>query len=180
MAMVYCRECGKQIFDQASICPHCGAPRDLQQPQQPGFGQPVQPVYVVQPVKPKIPGRGFSIASLVLGIIAVYYAFGYLMISLVTPIVSHATSAMPQRLDEYGNLTSEHAEVAVDIINTGMSVAILSMFVFTFILGALALIFGVASHQKGCKLKKKVAGITMGTITIVISLACTAINFFVL
>lgn len=27
MAMTHCRECGKDISDQASACPHCGAPR---------------------------------------------------------------------------------------------------------------------------------------------------------
>lgn len=26
MALVNCRECGKQISDQAAACPHCGAP----------------------------------------------------------------------------------------------------------------------------------------------------------
>jgi DNA-directed RNA polymerase subunit RPC12/RpoP len=25
MAMVNCRECGKQVSDQAKACPHCGA-----------------------------------------------------------------------------------------------------------------------------------------------------------
>ena len=24
MALIYCRECGKQISDRAMICPHCG------------------------------------------------------------------------------------------------------------------------------------------------------------
>ena len=27
MALVFCRECGKQISDSASSCPHCGAPQ---------------------------------------------------------------------------------------------------------------------------------------------------------
>lgn len=27
MALVYCRECGKQISDQALSCPACGAPQ---------------------------------------------------------------------------------------------------------------------------------------------------------
>ena len=26
MALIYCRECGKQISDQAAACPHCGCP----------------------------------------------------------------------------------------------------------------------------------------------------------
>jgi len=27
MALVYCRECGKQVSDQAPTCPNCGAPQ---------------------------------------------------------------------------------------------------------------------------------------------------------
>jgi TM2 domain-containing membrane protein YozV len=26
MALIYCRECGKQVSDQAASCPSCGAP----------------------------------------------------------------------------------------------------------------------------------------------------------
>ena len=26
MALIYCKECGKQISDQAAACPHCGCP----------------------------------------------------------------------------------------------------------------------------------------------------------
>lgn len=29
MAMVFCRECGKEIHDSAPICPHCGAPQNI-------------------------------------------------------------------------------------------------------------------------------------------------------
>lgn len=27
--MAYCRKCGKEIFDEAVICPHCGVPQNL-------------------------------------------------------------------------------------------------------------------------------------------------------
>ncbi len=29
MALVYCRECGKQVSDQAPTCPNCGAPQGV-------------------------------------------------------------------------------------------------------------------------------------------------------
>jgi uncharacterized membrane protein YvbJ len=32
MALVFCRECGKQISDQAASCPHCGAPQKTEAP----------------------------------------------------------------------------------------------------------------------------------------------------
>jgi DNA-directed RNA polymerase subunit RPC12/RpoP len=31
MALIQCRECGRDISDQATACPHCGAPRVVQQ-----------------------------------------------------------------------------------------------------------------------------------------------------
>ena len=48
MALINCIECGKEISDKAKACPHCG-----------------------MPLKKK--GRGFAIASLVLGIIGCVY-----------------------------------------------------------------------------------------------------------
>ena len=30
MALIPCRECGKEISDQAVACPHCGAPLSVQ------------------------------------------------------------------------------------------------------------------------------------------------------
>ncbi len=32
MALVFCRECGKQISDLAASCPHCGAPQKTEPP----------------------------------------------------------------------------------------------------------------------------------------------------
>lgn len=29
MALAYCRECGKQVSDQAPTCPNCGAPQRI-------------------------------------------------------------------------------------------------------------------------------------------------------
>ena len=30
MAMIYCKECGKEISDQAKSCPYCGQPSEEQ------------------------------------------------------------------------------------------------------------------------------------------------------
>ena len=32
MALIYCRECGKQISDQAFTCPYCGCPSENYNP----------------------------------------------------------------------------------------------------------------------------------------------------
>ena len=158
MAMIYCSQCGKQISDLAPVCPQCGAPQQVA----PQYQQPIQPIYVVQPVKPKIPGRGFSITSLVLGIIAIYFAVYYLIfwILMFTTDFFHT------------NILHSWSNVVI--------ASILPFFFYSFVLGALALIFGIASHNRGCKLKKKTAGIVMGTISIAIALFLTIISLIVL
>ncbi|MBQ9769076.1 MAG: zinc ribbon domain-containing protein, partial [Clostridia bacterium] len=49
MALVYCKECGREVSDKAKFCPQCGFTF-------------------------KIKGRGFAITSMVLGIIAFTYS----------------------------------------------------------------------------------------------------------
>ena len=46
MALMFCRECGKQVSSEAPACPHCGAPRPvLPAP------MPAPPVYYAPPKK---------------------------------------------------------------------------------------------------------------------------------
>jgi len=104
--MAFCSSCGAQMDDNAVFCLNCGAqkaapapapaPAQAQAPvqpqapvyQQPVYQQPQAPVYqqpqatvYQQPmyVKPKIPGRGFGISSLVLGIIGLVYGFIFMI-----------------------------------------------------------------------------------------------------
>ncbi len=118
MALINCVECSKEISDQAKFCPHCGAP-----------------------LKKK--GKGFAVASLVLGIIGCVYTL---------PIITAITT--PE-------------------IPIGHSIG---MSIYIMIFGVLSLVFGVASHLKGCKLKKKTAGITLSIISIVALLICIIIS----
>ena len=53
MSLIHCEECGQQVSDTANRCPHCG--------------------YRLKK------GYGFSVASMVLGIISCVYAFGSLV-----------------------------------------------------------------------------------------------------
>ncbi len=70
--MAFCQKCGTQFDDGSAFCPSCGAAAQAQQQQQ-QYQQPQQPQYGYA-VKPKIPGRGFGIAGLVLGIIGLVFA----------------------------------------------------------------------------------------------------------
>ena len=64
--MAFCGNCGATQPDNIAFCANCGAP--LQQPAQPHQPMDTQPQQVMY-VKPKIPGRGFGISGMVLGII---------------------------------------------------------------------------------------------------------------
>lgn len=66
MAIVLCPECKKEVSEKAATCPHCGYPLNVS-----AQGQPSIQTSAVQ--KHKIPGRGFGITSMVLGIISIVY-----------------------------------------------------------------------------------------------------------
>lgn len=86
--MTFCSSCGAPMEETSAFCLQCGAQRIAStQPQQPPvyvqppYGQPMypQPVYYV---KPKVPGRGFGISAMVLGIVGLFYGF-YMFIASI-------------------------------------------------------------------------------------------------
>ncbi|MBE6728421.1 MAG: zinc ribbon domain-containing protein [Ruminococcaceae bacterium] len=137
MAMIYCRECGKQISDQAPFCPNCGIPQNIQ-----------ATIYPIYAVKPKIPGRGFSITSMVMGLIASFNAFVYI-VGAIKRI---------QEGNSYFRTISEKLEAGRGFL------------IFAIIFSVLALSFGIASHEKASKSKKKTAGIIMGILSLTVPL----------
>ena len=66
----FCSNCGSEITENAIICVKCGVPTDK-------FNY----------VKPKRPGRGLSIASMVLGIISIFYGSAF----AIGPIIMFTT-----------------------------------------------------------------------------------------
>lgn len=59
MAMIQCPECGKDISDNAVSCPNCG----------------YQLINTNTQYKKIIPGRGFGISSMIMGILGAFYGF---------------------------------------------------------------------------------------------------------
>ncbi len=118
MSLINCSECGKDISDQAKACPNCG-----------------------MPIKKK--GKGFAVASLVLGIIACVYS-----LPVITAVYQPDFNAM-------------------NTIGIAINIMIFSL---------LSLVFGIVSHVRGCKLKKKNAGIILGTISAIILLMCIILS----
>lgn len=72
MALINCKECGKQISDQAAVCPHCGAPLKTQR----------------VPAKHAISNSG---CLAILGVLGVLILFG----SMIRACSSETTSKSP-------------------------------------------------------------------------------------
>lgn len=158
--MAFCPNCGSQLNGATPFCPNCSAsltasdPRQAQQPQyqQPQYGQ--QPQYQQQPiyqqpqyvqtvyaVKPTIPGRGFGIASMILGIIGIVEAF-----SLFLRIIVFNS-------DMFRYMTS--SAVMIDLVFEG-------------ILGFLAVVFAVCAFAGRYKRGQSVSGMILGILTLLL------------
>ena len=64
VALINCPECQKRISDRAFSCPNCGYQLNIE----------------YAPYKRPIPGRGFGIASMIMGIFALLYVFSVLRV----------------------------------------------------------------------------------------------------
>lgn len=72
--MAFCSKCGAAQNEGTTFCANCGT--RLDQPAQQPYNQPYQQFYPQQVVyvKPKVPGKGFGITAMVLGIVGLVYA----------------------------------------------------------------------------------------------------------
>ena len=90
----YCTICGGALEENVSVCNHCGSdpnatpdpkspPVQLQPPITPVLYAPPQPRFAGYPqngayARPRVPGRGFGIVSLILGGIGAFYSLIFL------------------------------------------------------------------------------------------------------
>jgi len=158
----FCAQCGNAVNETDNVCSQCGyvlnpnanvnlgnnnatqnnTTYNTVSPNQ----QPAQ-IYVT---KVPVPGRGFGISSLVLGIISLVYS-----IVLLMPIINYANAL--ERHSFYSQskhelLSSMFAPVAVFAI-----------------IGLLALIFGVCAKGRGYKRGPGSAGLILGLLSLVFS-----------
>lgn len=181
----FCTNCGAQIQEEAGFCNQCGAPASAPaaQPayQQPTQGQaayqqvPPQPMnpqggsyyppngypnpaYGGQPlvvVKPKVPGKGFGISAMVLGIIGIVYAFILMMgiIALVAEYKEGPDSLWSQ---------AQHEEYYEDMFD-----AMIPGVIVYAVMPLLGIIFGVCSRARGYRNGVSASGIVLGAIGMV-------------
>ena len=99
---MYCRKCGKEIDDEAVVCPHCGV-LTVRNGSPRFYGQPVQPVQPVQynnapaqqPVQTIVPYddglksvNGLGIAGFVVGLVSLALGFFFCIPAVVGLIIS--------------------------------------------------------------------------------------------
>ena len=143
----FCSSCGNPITEGTAFCPSCGAACGGIRPQN---MVPQQVIYV----KEKIPGRGFGITSLVLGIIGLVYA----VILFFSMMMVNAMSGM---MDMSG---------AFD--RSGMAAAagfglVLGILIYS-IPSILAVIFGIVSEKRGYHTGIRKGGFITGCIGLIL------------
>ena len=151
--MAFCPKCGAAQNEGMIFCANCGARLEQpvatgqqpnNQPNQPPFvppyQMPYQPQYIF--VKPKVPGKGLGIASMVLGIIGLVYSFTALMAGMDYIDSSHQSST-----NLIGNLV-------LVIMLASMSI--------------MGVAFSTSAKNKGYKTGISTAGLVTGTIGLII------------
>ena len=84
MALINCSECDKEISDKSAYCINCGCP--LFPHSNLYDNQTYVPVSNTPIVYKHIPGKGFGVASMVLGIIGLFFSLIWFLISISTGI----------------------------------------------------------------------------------------------
>lgn len=138
---MYCSRCGVKIEDDSVFCSKCG---NQLRGNPPVYNNQPNYVYVNQA---KVPGNGLSIAGMVLGIIALFFAFCY--------IVALTGNDFKRDMLIYGRYGSQVTAYAFGVIliptilaTTGLPLSI----------------SGMSKHKSG----KNVAGVVLNTITLVL------------
>ena len=159
--MSFCIKCGTQLNDGDSFCVACGTPvveekQEVQmQPQMPS--QPTS----YRDTKPIIPGRGSSIAGMILGMIGSLYGLVFSMIVIRTLI----------RLNQYG--WYDWYEQAEDVSD---NVALIMVF---SVIPVLAVVFSVIGRSKGDKTGISKSGLITGIIGLVLFVIALILDIFI-
>lgn len=164
MVQSFCPKCGTDQIDNASFCHICGTnntpslPSDsLQGAYQP---LPVQPVCCI---KSKIPGRGFGISAMVLGILAVFYC-SVIMFTTYVNINKYA------ELFIIGYSSSSYLNwIKKDLLSLNLYFAVLPL---------LGVIFGFCAWRRGYTNRISKSGIVLGFIGLTITMISILLLFF--
>lgn len=153
--MAFCSKCGAAQNEGTTFCANCGT--RLDQPAQQPYNQPYQQFYPQQVVyvKPKVPGKGFGISGMVLGIVGLFYSFYFMMgFSILVDMYLRAHS---------------HIESFTEIQGGFNASIIINLIIFTSI-SLMGIIFGSAAKKRGYKNGISTSGVVLGVIGSIIYL----------
>jgi len=129
MGSVFCSSCGNPIPAGSAFCGKCGAPVNR------AGGNGTTIIYT----REKVPGRGFGISGMILGIIGLVYAVAFL------------------------GMVNEFSEL-FDIID--LDIPLVAYFVYA-VMPALGVIFGYCAHKRGYRCGISTSGIVLGIIGLI-------------
>ncbi|MBR6502179.1 MAG: zinc ribbon domain-containing protein [Clostridia bacterium] len=141
--MAFCRNCGTQYIDGSVVCPRCGAPTGVQQP----------PMPYMPYVKPKVPGKGFGITAMVLGIIGLFYGM-YLLFATIVAAEAYSSYSYYGGYYSYG---------AAGVLSSALVVTVV---IFSS-LSIMAIAFGSAAKNRGYRNGVSTSGVVMGVIGLI-------------
>ncbi len=155
MSQKVCPNCRNLIPDTAAFCSRCGMSFSMV-PTQPApyGGYTQQPVYAV---KPKVPGRGFGISSMVLGIVGLFYSF---YMTLAVPAMADMGSYVTENSRELFGSYYQYAGMMDEMLLTSLLIAMLMIGVMPL----LGVIFGFSAKKRGYNNGVSKSGIITGGI----------------
>ena len=149
MKYIGCKKCGAIVSNQYKNCPNCG--------------------FLL-----KMPGKGFAITSMVLGIVACYYTFTYIYGSIILRAFS---SFFNNSAALFGSIEGYYPQDEINEIMSFSSVISMIMTYFWVVVAVvISLCFGYAARKRGYTLKMAKSGIIMSYISISISTVVLLIN----
>ena len=153
MKYIGCKKCGAIVCNEYKVCPHCG--------------------FLL-----KMPGKGYAITSMVVGIVAAYNTFSYL-ISVAFTRLFYALFNKAALLNSYNEFYTEDVfpqEEFNEILSSTMTLSYILAFIFILAAVIVSLCFGYASRRRGGNFKMAKAGIIMSYISIIVSVLALIVN----
>jgi len=140
----------QQTYQPPSAC--------QQTPQQ--FNPPTY--YPIYPMRPKIPGKGFGITSMILGIFGIIYSLMFSLIALLAVMYGFAYTSGD--IDIYKNIKM----IMGSFFKSDSMENIIALVFICLLFAVLAFIFAVVSKNKGCRSKITKSGLILSIISLVL------------
>lgn len=178
----FCTNCGREMGDNDSFCPSCGMAVQGQsplstQPQQP-MGAPYPQVVYVQ-AKPTVPGRGFGIASLVMGLVnLVPIIYTFIIFSFSIALVANLMNVkrvIPEPIEQSGYSQSvyyagyDKSEGNLEKAEKEMIGEFILNIPAAFVISIVSLVFAREARKRGYVNKVSKAGFCFGVFELTLS-----------